>query len=163
MGEFLNLVLVVLGISVVGGLASLGFSGLASDTNQTTAPIFLGDYLFGTGQLINPLTSQISGSNNLMVYNGLNESSLPIQSTLGTSTSSSGFQFPDWLNSARNFVVGSVNGVGSSTRVIVNILGFPYSLMVAMHMPSSVSALVGGAFAIIAFLLIVMFILGRVS
>jgi hypothetical protein len=163
MGEFLNMVLIVLGISVVGGLVSMGFSGLASDSGQTTIPIFLGDYLFGTGQTTNPLTMDIHGTGSLMTYNYINESNLPQQSTTGSSASNSGFVFPDWLNSAYNFVKGSVNSVSSSTRVIVNILGFPYTLMVAMHLPTQISALVGGAFAIIFFLLIVMFILGRVS
>lgn len=163
MGEFLNMVLIVLGISVIGGLVSIGQQGLATDNGQSTAPIFLGDYLFGKGQSTNPLTMDIHGTGSVMTYNYINESNLPQQSTLGTGTSSSGFQFPDWLNSAYKFVTGSISAVGSSTRVIINILGFPYTLMVAMHMPVQISALVGGAFSIIVFLLIVMFILGRVS
>jgi hypothetical protein len=161
MGEFLNIVLIVLGISVLGGLVSIAMTNLALATGTSgTVPIFLGDYLFGNGQSHNPLTGQITGSNEFMVYNDVNESSLPSQSTLGTTT---GGIVPDWLNSAKNWVTGAVNGIGTTTRVVVNIMGFPYTLMVAMNFPAPISALVGGAFCIIFFILLVMFILGRVS
>lgn len=154
MGEFLNAVLIVLGICVVGGLVSSAMSNLSSAVSNTdNTPIFLGDYLFGSGQSTNPLTSQITGSNELMTYNSFNDSSLPTQTILGTST---GGIVPDWLNSGRNWVTG----VG---RVTFNIVGFPYTLLVAMNFPAPISAMVGGALGIIFFILLVMFILGRVS
>lgn len=155
MGEFLNAVLIVLGICVVGGLVSIAMSNLSSAIGNTdNNPIFLGDYLFGSGQSVNPLTAQINGSNELMVYNGFNDSSLPSQSVLGTSATQS--IVPDWLNSGRNWVTG----VG---RITFNIVGFPYTLMVAMNFPAPISALLGGSLGIIFFILLVMFILGRVS
>lgn len=156
MGEMLNIVLFVLGVSVVLGLGSLASQSITDEVGYTGVPVFLSDYLFGA-DTSNPLTSQINQSGASWQYYSYGAADLPTQKTTG----SSGYQFPDWLQSTRNFLTETSSTVFSATKIFINMIGFPYTIMVMLDMDAKVAALVGGAFSIIVFIIFVFFVLGR--
>jgi len=159
MGEFLNVMLIVIGVSLVLGLFSLGSQAVAEEIGVDAPPIFLGDYLFGASR-DNPLTAQVNTTS--WGYTPPGEDMLPSQSTVGEVSTSSSL-FPDWVQSAKSWVSSFTSPVISTVKIIVNIVGFPYTIMVNLGFPADVSALVGGAFGTIFFILLVLFVLGRIS
>lgn len=148
MGNFTNLTILWLVISLISGMVVL-----AQVSVDPTSPYLFGNYALSTSNLI---TSNIAGMSfsdtQGWKFNKYQNFTTPTQQTTGTL--SSGFQFPDWLNSG--FVW--LHGVAS---FFLNILGAPYTLVSQMNLIPAYSAMLGAFWSILSLLIITNWVLGR--
>lgn len=156
MGNALNMIIIMGAISMV--LAIIGFAdlGVAQSLGVKSNLPFLGNYIFTVdqnGAKSDIIGSSIGNNSNGYYYSKVNSSQLPEQSTTGNGLTS-GFLFPDWLNSGFNWLK-------QVAITYLNIIGAPFTLLLMLNVPSAIAAPIGAFFSVIFLFLIVNWILGR--
>lgn len=164
MGNFTNTIIIVASISLVAGLLVMMAQDISADAHASYDQMFFGDYVFSQFDVTTQYVNGSQSSNSWSIYKtSINDSDLPSQSTTGTDAS--GFKFPDWLKSGWSWVTSPIStvtdGVARGTKVFLNIVGIPYTIIKSINMDARASAALAGYFSTIIFVIWVMFVLGR--
>lgn len=147
MGNFTNLTILWLTIGLVSTMVVMAQMSIDPSSNK-----LFGNWVF---EQYNILTNNIQGAGtdpNNWTYGQYGNATLPEQQTTGTL--SSGFQFPDWINSGAVWI----KGVAS---FFLNMLGAPYTLVSSLNILPAFASMIGAFWGILSLLIITNWVLGR--
>ena len=147
MGNFLNVIMMYVGVSIILGLCTFGITSVYAVSGVNTDSLYWGNAVFGSDNI---LGSRIDVNNNY-AFSGYNSSSLPSSTYSG---GSGGFNILDLIGTAVNWMTNTV-------RNLFNFVGAPYTFMVASGFDPRLSATIGGGLTIIFFVVATLFALGR--
>lgn len=165
MGNFTNIIIIFGSIGLVAGLLVMMSQDLSASAGVTyDSATFFGDYVFSQYDLSTQYVNGSASSNNWnVIKSSLNDSDLPSQQVTGAS--SSGFQFPDWLQAGFKWITSPVsaivNGVATPVRMTLNVVGIPYTIIRTLNIDNRAGAVLAGYLSVIISIITVLFVLGR--